>query len=306
MDAMKIIHEPRAMQRTATALREGGKRIAFVPTMGYLHEGHLSLMREGRKRADVLVASVFVNPTQFGPNEDLEAYPRDIERDRRLMREVGVNILFLPTEETMYGEGYQTYVTVEKVTRGLCGRSRPVHFRGVATVVLKLFNIVKPHVALFGMKDFQQLVVIQTMVRDLNLEVEVVGCPTVREPDGLAMSSRNAYLHAEERQEALAIKKALDAAWERYQAGERNAAVLVSVARQVLEAHPGVRPDYVQLCDTRTLEDVERLEGETILAIAAFVGKTRLLDNHIFPAPGESASRSTGRGNVGRSAGGAP
>lgn len=289
------------MQGLADELRTRGRRIAFVPTMGYLHEGHLSLMREGRKRADALVVSIFVNPSQFGPQEDLDAYPRDFERDKRRLQEVPADALFCPTDEAMYPEGYQSYVTVEKVTQNLCGRSRPTHFRGVATVVAKLFHIVKPHVALFGRKDFQQIVVIRRMVEDLNFDIEIVGCEIVREPDGLAMSSRNKYLNAEERREALAIRRALDGASDLYRNGERSARLIVDEARRILSLHPLVRPDYVSLCDTRTLMDVETVEGEAVLAIAAFVGNTRLIDNCVLKdlseagigegAPGGSTSK---------------
>jgi len=279
---MKIIREPQAMQGLAEELRGQGRRIALVPTMGYLHEAHLSLMREGKKRADTLVVSVFVNPTQFGPQEDLGAYPRDFEQDKSFMQEVGVDLVFCPTDKGMYPDGYQTYLTVEEVTRTLCGRSRPIHFRGVATVVTKLFHIVKPHVALFGKKDFQQLVVIQRMVKDLNLDIEIVGCPIVREPDGLAMSSRNKYLSPDERKEALALKKVLDRVRELYRNGERSAQVLVGEAHRILGLHPRIRADYISLCDAGTLTDVETIEGETVLAIAAFVGNTRLLDNSVL------------------------
>lgn len=279
---MKIVREPRAMQGLAEELRGRGSRIALVPTMGCLHQGHLSLMREGKKRADILVVSVFVNPTQFGPKEDLDAYPRDFEQDKSLMQEVGVDLVFCPTDKGMYPDGYQTYLTVEEVTQNLCGRSRPTHFRGVATVVTKLFNIVKPHVALFGKKDFQQLVVIQRMVKDLNLDIEIVGCSIVREPDGLAMSSRNKYLNGDERTEALALKKALDRACDLYRNGERSARALVAEAHRILDLHPRTRADYVSLCDAGTLRDVETIEGETVLAIAAFVGNTRLIDNCIL------------------------
>ena len=279
---MKIIREPHAMQGLAEELRTQGRKIALVPTMGYLHEGHLSLMREGKKRADTLVVSVFVNPTQFGPKEDLDAYPRDFEQDKSFMQEVGVDWVFCPTDKGMYPDGYQTYLTVEEVTQNLCGRSRPTHFRGVATVVTKLFHIVKPHFALFGKKDFQQLVVIRRMVEDLNLDIEIVGCPIVREPDGLAMSSRNKYLSPDERKEALALRKALDRALDLYRNGERTAQVLVDEAHRILGLHPLIRGDYVSLCDTGTLTDVETIEGETVMAIAAFAGNTRLIDNCVL------------------------
>lgn len=276
---MRVIESTRLMQQTAEGLRNKGKIIAFVPTMGYLHEGHLSLMREGRRRADIVIASVFVNPTQFGPQEDLASYPRDFERDCALMESARVDIVFHPRVEEMYPDGFQSYVTVEKVSQPLCGRSRPHHFRGVATVVAKLFNIVKPHVALFGWKDFQQVVVIQRMVKDLNFDLEIVGCPTVREPDGLAMSSRNIYLSAEERKEALGLKQALDEASALVRGGEREAAAILARVRQVLSERPGIRLDYVELRHPETLEDIERIEGPTLLAIAAYVGRTRLIDN---------------------------
>lgn len=281
---MRVIESPRAMQQTAEKLRNKGKILAFVPTMGYLHEGHLSLMREGRRRADIVIASVFVNPTQFGPQEDLASYPRDFERDCALMESAQVDIVFHPRAEEMYPDGYQTYVTVERVSQPLCGRSRPHHFRGVATVVAKLFNIVKPHVALFGWKDFQQVVVIRRMVQDLNFDVEIIGCPTVRESDGLAMSSRNTYLNAEERREALGIKQALDEACALVRAGERETAAVLARVRQVLAARPKVRIDYVELRHPETLEDIERIEGPALLAIAAFVGRTRLIDNCLLGA----------------------
>jgi pantoate--beta-alanine ligase len=284
---MKVIRKLTEMQRTAESLRLQGKRIALVPTMGFLHEGHLSLMREGRKRADVVVASVFVNPTQFGPQEDLEAYPRDFDRDEKLMRGVGVDFVFYPTVEEIYPEGYQTYVIVERVTRGLCGASRPVHFRGVATVVTKLFNVVKPHVALFGDKDFQQRVVIQRMVEDLNFDVEVLGCPTVRESDGLAMSSRNAYLSPQERGEAPALKRSLEEARTLFQAGERRAQLLMDKVRLSLSLHPLIKLDYLHVCDSRTLEDVAVIRKEAVLVIAAFLGKTRLIDNIVLVEPAE-------------------
>ncbi len=286
---MKIVREPRAMQQLSEELRARGRRIALVPTMGYLHEGHLSLMREGKRRSDTLVVSLFVNPTQFGPNEDLDAYPRNFDQDRKAMEEVGVDTVFFPTNEGMYPDGYQTYVTVERMTGILCGRTRPVHFRGVATVVTKLFNIVRPHVALFGKKDFQQVVLIRRMVKDLNFDIEIVGCTTVREPDGLAMSSRNKYLKPDERKEAAAIKKALEGAQALYRKGERSARVLLDEAHRILGAHPRIRPDYVSLCDAKTLAEVEAADGETVMAIAAFVGEARLIDNCILTDPGEGA-----------------
>jgi len=274
------------MRKMAEDLRLQGKRIAFVPTMGYLHEGHLSLVREARNRADVVVASIFVNPTQFGPQEDLEAYPRDFERDEELLRGAGADIVFYPTEKDIYPAGYLTYVTVEGITRNLCGASRPLHFRGVATVVAKLFNIVKPHVALFGDKDFQQRVVIQKMAGDLNFDTEVVGCPTVREPDGLAMSSRNAYLSPEERRQAPALKRSLEVAQVLFRQGERDACRIAAGVRETLTAQPLIQVDYVKICDPSSLEEVAAVGREALLALAVFLGKTRLIDNCVLAESG--------------------
>jgi len=277
---MEVIKSPSEMQQRASAWRREGKVIAFVPTMGYFHEGHLSLMREGRERGDVLVVSIFVNPTQFGPGEDFDRYPRDMERDLRMAEEVGVDVIFAPTVEEMYPEGYQTYVEVEKVTKYLCGLSRPGHFRGVTTVVTKLFNIVKPHVALFGQKDYQQLITIQRMVKDLNMDVEIVGMPTVREEDGLAASSRNVYLSPEERKAALSLHRSLRRAEELFSEGVRESQRILEEVKKVLEAEPLVKIDYVHVCDPETLEDIEGPIGErALVAVAAKVGTTRLIDN---------------------------
>jgi len=235
---MEIIKTVRDMQDFSESLRLRGKRIAFVPTMGYLHDGHLGLMKEGKKRADCLVTSIYVNPAQFGPDEDLDKYPRDFERDEALSKDVGVDVIFYPPNSQMYPENYQTYVNVENVTNNLCGLTRPVHFRGVATVCAKLFNIVKPHVTIFGRKDFQQLVVIKRMVADLNMDIEVVGMPTVREPDGLAMSSRNAYLKEGERISALSLSRSLKRARSLYGQGQRNAGTIIKEVTNFIENHP--------------------------------------------------------------------
>jgi pantoate--beta-alanine ligase len=283
---MKIIRDPAQMQGYAETLRHQGKRIGFVPTMGYLHEGHLSLVREARNKADCVVVSIFVNPTQFAPSEDLDAYPRDFARDEALLKEVGTDVIFYPEAQTMYPEGYQTFVTVENLSKNLCGMSRPTHFRGVATIVTKLFNIVKPHVAVFGQKDFQQLLVIKRMVEDLNFDVEIIGHPTVRERDGLAMSSRNTYLSSEERADALLLKKALDKAKECYEAGVRHAGSLIERAKEVLEQSPRIRIDYLKVCDTQDLQDIDVIEGEAVMAVAVFIGRTRLIDNCVFPGRG--------------------
>jgi pantoate--beta-alanine ligase len=277
---MEIINDISSVQTRCLQARQDGKRIVFVPTMGYLHEGHLSLMREGRNRGDLLVASIFVNPTQFGPNEDLASYPRDPERDAELAREVGVDILFHPTPEVMYPKGYKTYVNVEGLTGILCGEKRPGHFRGVTTVVCKLLNIVQPHVALFGQKDFQQLTVLRRMVMDLNMPVEVVGMPTVRERDGLAMSSRNVYLSDEQRKQALALVDALRQARVAANHGEHHTRRLVGLVRERIGREPDARIDYIKICDGDTLESVDRVDANSVLLLAVRIGTTRLIDNN--------------------------
>jgi pantoate--beta-alanine ligase len=279
---VKIIESPAEMQRYAEAARLRGDTIALVPTMGYLHEGHLSLMREGRRRASILVSSLFVNPTQFGPNEDLATYPRDMERDCRLMESIPLDVLFAPKAESMYPAGAQTWVEVTELTQGLCGAVRPGHFRGVTTVVAKLFNIVKPHMALFGAKDYQQLCAIRQMVRDLNFDIEIVPMPTVREEDGLAMSSRNAYLSPAERDKALSLSRALEAARKRFMQGERNPRVLAQSAREELGRDNGIAVEYVEVRDAITLEEISAIGAPAVIAVAARVGKTRLIDNIVL------------------------
>ncbi len=273
------------------AARMRGARIGFVPTMGFLHEGHLSLMREARRRADVVIASVFVNPTQFGPNEDLAKYPRNFERDCAMMETVAVDAVYAPDAAEMYPPGAQTWVEVTELTRGLCGRSRPGHFRGVTTVVAKLFNITKPHLAFFGEKDFQQLRAIERMVADLNFDVEIVPMPIVREADGLAMSSRNAYLDPHERKQALALSRALMVAREKYLWDARTPADLAAAARAVLEQNEAVKIEYVEAVDAETLEAAVSLERPILLAIAARVGNTRLIDNIVLRASAVSRER---------------
>ena len=279
---MKIIETIREMQSIAVAARREAKLIAFVPTMGYLHEGHASLMREGRRRGDLLVASIFVNPTQFGAGEDFASYPRDLTRDTALAAATGVDLIFAPTAREMYPAGYQTWVDVERITLPLCGASRPGHFRGVTTVVTKLFNAVLPDVALFGKKDFQQLAVIRQMTADLNLPVEIVGMPIVRETDGLAMSSRNAYLSADERQCALSLSRALNRAREQYQQGTAPVAELRAGVLALIEAEPLAAIDYAEFRDGGTLEEVTTAGDDTLLALAVKIGKTRLIDNCIL------------------------
>lgn len=279
---MQIISGVGDMQVSADEARRQGRRIALVPTMGFLHQGHLSLMQEGRRRGDILVVSIFVNPTQFGVGEDYEAYPRDMERDQELARQAGVDSIFAPSAREMYPAHYQSYVNVEEVTRHLCGASRPTHFRGVTTVVCKLFNIVKPHTAIFGEKDFQQLVVIKRMVTDLNLDVEIVGMPTYREADGLAMSSRNSYLTPPERTAALCISRALKGVAALFGQGERSAEKIVQAARNIVSAEPLAGVDYITLCDTEDLKDLEQVDREAVLAVAVKIGKTRLIDNLVL------------------------
>ena len=279
---MEIITTVKEMKKLSYQARKMGRTIAFVPTMGFFHEGHLSLMREGRKRGDLLVVSLFVNPTQFGPSEDFKKYPKDFERDRKMVEEVNVDVLFVPEAIEMYPPNHQSIVRVEKVTQGLCGRSRPTHFQGVTTVVNMLFNIVMPHVAIFGEKDFQQLVTIQQMVRDLHMDVEVVGMPIVREADGLAMSSRNTYLQPNERKAALSLYRSLKRTGELLQKGERRAETILKGVREVLFSEPLVKIDYIQVCNANTLEDIDEIEGDVVIAIAAYVGQTRLIDNLIY------------------------
>ena len=270
------------MQSFAEERRREGHLISLVPTMGYFHEGHLNLMRVGRKVADCLVVSIYINPTQFAPTEDFAAYPRDFERDRKLAAEDGVDVIFYPNNKEMYPAGYQTYVDVQEITKNLCGASRPNFFRGVATVCTKLFNIVKPHVTIFGKKDFQQYVVIKRMVRDLNLDTEVIGVDTTREPDGLAMSSRNVYLSAEERKSALSLSRSLVLAEELYSQGERSSEKILEKVRKMIADNPFTKIDYAKICDAATIMDVDQIEGECVLALAVWVGKTRLIDNTVF------------------------
>jgi pantoate--beta-alanine ligase len=278
MSSIQVITTPSAMSAWSEAARARGERIAFVPTMGALHAGHVSLLAAARKHGDRVVLSIFVNPTQFGPKEDLACYPRDLDGDLAKATSACVDVVFVPEVKAMYLPSAQTFVDVREVAQGLCGERRPGHFTGVATVVCKFFNIVRPHVALFGEKDFQQLAVIRRMVLDLNMPVEVVGEPTVREPDGLAKSSRNAYLSPTERGRALAISQCLAAAHERFLAGEKEAGALVAVALATLKDRVD-RVDYVEIRDAESLRPVERLDRPAVMLIAVFVGATRLIDN---------------------------
>lgn len=276
---MIVIHSVAQMQQYA---REKRGEIALVPTMGYLHEGHASLMLEARKRAKYVVASLFVNPTQFGVNEDLDSYPRDLEHDKEIAEKAGVDVIFAPTAADMYPDGYQSYLNVEEITAHLCGASRPGHFRGVTTVVAKLFNIVAPKVALFGKKDFQQLAVIRRMVQDFNFDIEIVGMPIVRETDGLAMSSRNTKLSPAEREKALCLSRSIAAAKAAFRGGERSVAALQKVAAAVIEAEKSPQIDYLEFRDQDSLLPLDKADERTLLALAVRVGSVRLIDNSIL------------------------
>lgn len=262
--------------------RSDGKRIGFVPTMGYLHEGHLDLMRRARERCGTVVVSIFVNPTQFGPNEDFSRYPRNLERDGAMAAGAGVDALFNPSVEDMYPPGACTFVDLERITEKLCGLSRPGHFRGVATVVTKLFNIVRPDTAFFGQKDAQQVLVIRRMVEDLDLDIEIVTVPTVREADGLAMSSRNIYLEPEERRAALVLSRSLAGAQKTVQAGERDVAAIRRIVTGMIAAEPLAVTEYAEIYSYPDLEPVATLQGPALLALAVKIGRTRLIDNTVL------------------------
>jgi len=265
----------------ASRLSQDGT-VGLVPTMGYLHEGHLSLIRKAKEECDHVAVSIFVNPTQFGPNEDLAKYPRDLERDLELIRPLGVDLVWTPTPEIMYPPGHQTWVEVEALTKGLEGALRPGHFKGVTTVVAKLFNAVQPHKAYFGQKDAQQAAVIRQMTRDLNFPLEIVICPTVREADGLAMSSRNKYLDGEERKAATILFRALSAAKSAYDEGERNPERLCAIMKETLGTEPRTQPQYVSCADYDTLEELDIVKGKTLLSMAVMLGGTRLIDNFVL------------------------
>jgi len=278
----EIIRDPRAMRAHTEDLRRDGRTIAVVPTMGALHEGHLTLLREARKRADIVILTIFVNPTQFGPNEDLAKYPRDEAGDLAKARTCEIDLAFCPDASAMYPAGAQTFIEVRELQKPMCGASRPGHFAGVATIVAKLFHVTNAHVAVFGEKDFQQLAIIRRMVRDLDFGIEIVGVPIVREQDGLALSSRNAYLSAEQRTAALCLSKGLAAAEAAVVAGERDGAKILAAARALIEAEPLARIDYVELRDAEELTPVTTLSRPAVLAMAVFVGTTRLIDNRVL------------------------
>jgi pantoate--beta-alanine ligase len=266
-----------------------GRTVGFVPTMGFLHEGHLSLVREARRRSGATAVSIFVNPAQFGPHEDFSRYPRDLGRDAGLLEKEGIDVLFIPSAEEMYPPGYETYVEVRDLQDRLCGKSRPGHFRGVATIVLKLLNIVEPDLAFFGWKDAQQVLVLRRMAADLDLGTEIVACPLVREPDGLAMSSRNTYLSPDERRAALVLSRSLGEAETLVAAGERSAEKVIARTRAGIEAEPLARIDYVEAVDMLNLEPVAEIRGDVLIALAVFFGSTRLIDNIRIHARGESS-----------------
>ena len=278
MQVTKTVEETK---KQIKAWKKEGKTIGLVPTMGFLHEGHASLIKKCREQNDIVVVSDFVNPTQFGPTEDLEAYPRDFERDSKLCESLGADLIFCPEPSEMYHDPH-AFVSIDTLSETLCGKTRPIHFKGVCTVVTKLFHIVAPDRAYFGQKDAQQLAVIRHMVSDLNFGIEIVGCPIVREADGLAKSSRNTYLNEQERKAAVVLNQSLQAAQDLYENGERSAAVLSAAIREKLAAEPLAKPDYVEIVDWNTLEPVETIQDSVLMAIAVYIGKTRLIDNRIL------------------------
>jgi pantoate--beta-alanine ligase len=279
---MKIIASIPEMKAAVGQHRSSSRTIGLVPTMGFLHEGHLSLVRATRKKVDVTVVSIFVNPTQFGPKEDFKAYPRDLARDCALLEKEGADYVFYPEASQIYPDGYKTYVEVHDLQDKLCGRSRPGHFRGVCTVVLKLFQIVEPDFAFFGQKDAQQAIILRKMVQDLNLNVQVEVMPIIREPDGLAMSSRNTYLNAEERAAALVLSRSLEGARSQVDQGERTPDVILGAMRAMVEREPLARIDYIEAVNTQDLNPVHEIGPGTLIALAIYVGKTRLIDNIII------------------------
>jgi pantoate--beta-alanine ligase len=283
---MQIIEQIADMRAWSEGERRQSRRIVFVPTMGSLHEGHLCLVRDAKTRGERVVVSIFVNPMQFGPSEDFAKYPRDLQRDRALLESLGADVLFHPTVAEIYPDGYQTHIEVENLSLPLCGAVRPGHFRGVATVVAKLFNIVQPHVAVFGEKDFQQLQVVRRLVRDLSMDVEIVGHPIVREADGLAMSSRNAYLTPDERRAAVCLSRALCKAEKLARRGETCAAPLLRVVAAELAREPLAQVEYAKLCDADSLQEIDRVQGTAVLALAVRFGRARLIDNRIIKISG--------------------
>lgn len=281
MTIVKIAGTVDEVRKQVKQWRREGLTVGLVPTMGYLHEGHKSLIDRAVMENDRIVVSVFVNPTQFGPNEDFESYPRDMDKDAKLCEDAGASLIFHPQPEEMYLEGYSTFVDMDTITKGLCGKTRPTHFRGVCTVVSKLFNIVKPDRAYFGQKDAQQLAVIKHMVRDLNFDIEIVGCPIIREEDGLAKSSRNTYLNEEERKAATVLNRALSAGKAAMAAGEKDSSEIKNVINGIISSEPLAKIDYIEIVDWNNLEPVGNTDGDILCAIAVYIGKTRLIDNFI-------------------------
>lgn len=279
---MNTIQDTSAMQHLATQLRQEGKTIGFVPTMGSLHQGHLSLMEHAKKETDIVIVSIFVNPVQFGPKEDFNKYPRDMEGDTEKTRSAGADILFTPTSSGIYPEGFKTYVSVEVLSEIMCGKTRPGHFSGVSTVVLKLLNIVKPHMAFFGQKDFQQTVIIKRMVKDLNVDLNIIVLPTIRETDGLAMSSRNQYLDKEERRAATILYRALKKGQSLFESGNKGAEKLREIISDSFQDEPSAHLEYLAIVHPETLEEEKEVRKGTLIAIAAHIGKTRLIDNIIL------------------------
>ena len=281
---MKIFRTVKEMQAFSREQKKAGKVIGLVPTMGALHEGHLTLMRTAKAACDVVIASVFVNPTQFGPNEDFEAYPRDLNKDAALCEEAGADLIFHPEPEEMYPDGFCSSVNMTGLTDALCGKSRPIHFQGVCTVVSKLFNIAAPDNAYFGEKDAQQLAIIKRMVKDLNFDIKITGCPIIREEDGLAKSSRNTYLNPEERQAALVLSKAVKCGRSLVEGGEKDSAVILKEMKSIIENEPLARIDYVEIVDMNTMKNIDKVKGDVLCAMAVYIGKTRLIDNFIYYA----------------------
>ena len=279
---MLIIHSIKKIKKQIQRYKTGNLKIGLVPTMGYLHAAHENLIEKCKSESDIAIVSIFVNPAQFSANEDLDKYPRDFKRDEKIIKSHNVDVLFYPANEVMYPKDYHTFVSVNELSKRLCGRSRPIHFQGVATIVLKLFNIIKPDIAVFGLKDFQQVLIIKQMVRDLNLDVKIVEAPIVREQDGIAMSSRNAYLTSEQRSQALCLNQALLLAKDLFLNGERNCKILIKNIKERIEKEPESKIDYIEIVNTEHLHKIEKIQAKALVALAVFIGKTRLIDNIIL------------------------
>ena len=281
---MKIVSTVNDVRSTVKEWKKNGLKVGLVPTMGFLHEGHLSLIKKAVAENDKVIVSVFVNPTQFGPNEDFEAYPRALNKDAALCEEAGADLIFHPEPEEMYPDGFCSSVNMTGLTDALCGKSRPIHFQGVCTVVSKLFNIAAPDNAYFGEKDAQQLAIIKRMVKDLNFDIKITGCPIIREEDGLAKSSRNTYLNPEERQAALVLSKAVKCGRSLVEGGEKDSAVILKEMKSIIENEPLARIDYVEIVDMNTMKNIDKVKGDVLCAMAVYIGKTRLIDNFIYYA----------------------